>query len=349
MNILYIEPKARHGASYAYYSNILNAIARKTNLKVLPGRGYKTNIDTIKNIFPEIDLICFGFGWMNIWKNGVHYVETAIEGIEDTDIPKVVLLNKEYGGSLGSKLGWIKDIKADLAFTYHHDYEIFEKATGVPFHFLPFAADPNLFKDYGTSPEYDIGFTGGLGHTSTNGWETKSKFGEFPPGPTEGQGWSHDLRKQIKDAHGEWPDINFYFANHLHDSTVDYAKRLNTAKIWLSTTGPVDIVGTRYYEVMLTNTTLLMCNRSNKMWCFDENCNRKDRDVDVYGELFEEDKHYVAFESPEELKEKVLYYKENEDERKKIVNNAYEHALKNHTWDNRAEQFLETINARFGR
>ena len=99
----------------------------------------------------------------------------------------------------------------------------------------------------------------------------------------------------------------------------------------------------------MENGRILIFILSNKMWCFDESCNRKDRDVDVYGELFEEDKHYVAFESPEELKEKVLYYKENEDERKKIVNNAYEHALKNHTWDNRAEQFLETINARFGR
>ena len=111
--------------------------------------------------------------------------------------------------------------------------------------------------------------------------------------------------------------------------------------MWLSTTGPVDIVGTRYYEVMLTGTTLLMCNRSNRVWCFDENLNRCDRDVNVYEDLFEEDVHYVAFDSVTELEDKVKFYKDNEDARLKIVKNAYEHAIKHHTWDNRAESFLK--------
>lgn len=340
MNILYIEPDYSQQNSYAYYFNILNAISNKANIRIVPGRGYNISVEQIKSVFPEIDLICFGFGWMNIWKNGVHYIETTIDGIENCDIPKAVLLNKEYGGGLGSKLGWIKDINADFAFTYHHDHEMFEKLTGVSFYHLPFAADPKIFKDYGEEYEYDIGFTGGLGHVETNNWETQCKFGDFAPFPAKGQGWSHDLRKQVKDAHETWNDINFYFSNHKHDNTISYAKSINTAKIWLSTTGPVDIVGTRYYEVMLTNTTLLMCNRSNKMWCFDENCNRRDKDVNVYENLFEENKHYVAFETPEEFKEKVLFYKNNESARLKIVHNAYDHVMKNHTWEKRAEKFL---------
>lgn len=344
MNILYIEPDFSLQNSYGYYFNMLNAIAKKTKSRILPGKGYKISVDEIKKEFPEIDLICFGFGWMNVWKNGVHYVETLIEGIEDCDIPKAVFLNKEYGGGLGSKLGWIKEINADFAFTYHHDYKKFEKLTGVPFHFLPFAADPEVFKDHNITAEYDIGFTGGLGHTETNGWENQCKFGEFAPFAAEGQGWSHELRRQvIETAEAGWDDINFNFSNHKHDDTMSYAKRLNTAKMWLSTTGPVDIVGTRYYELMLTNTTLLMCNRSKKMWSFDDDCNRKDRDVNVYEGLFEEDVHYVAFDSPEELRQKVLFYKNNEAARLKIVQAAYENAIKNHTWDNRAEKFINVI------
>ena len=343
MKILYIEPDYTGNSSYGYYANILNAIGRKSDLKILKGRGYKTSIDEIKQAIPDLDLICFGYGWMNIWKNGVHYVETKIEGIEDTNIPKAVLLNKEYGGSLGSKLGWIKDINADVAFTYHHDHELFSKLTGVPFHFLPFAADSNIFQNHNQQVRYDIGFTGGLGHVETNGWEKHCKFGEFAPFKTEGQGWSHDIRRQVNERHEEWDDIDFYFSNHHHDGVLGYAKRLNTAKMWLSTTGPVDIVGTRYYELMMTNTTLLVCNRSDEMWCFDEDCNRKDRKVNVYEDLFEEDKHYIAFSSLGELREKILFYKDNDEERMKIVNNAYEYAVNNHTWDHRADKFIDVV------
>jgi len=342
-NILIIEPDFSPDQSYAYYYNMIKAISKVANVRVLPGRGYKTHVEDLKKQLPGLDIICFGFGWMNIWTNGIHYKETIIEGLEDTDLTKVVFLNKEYGGSLGSKLGWIRDINADIAFTYHHDFEVFEEATGVPFIFLPFAADPEIFKNYDINPQYDIGFTGGMGHPDTNGWETQCAIGAYAPFKAEGQGWSHNLREQIRAQHKEWDEVNFFFANHLHDSVEQYAKRLGTAKMWLSTTGPVDIVGTRYYEVMLTNTTLLFCNRPDKMWCFDKNANRKDRDLNVYDSLFQENIHYVAFDSPEELREKIVYYKDNEEERKRIVNNAYTHALQNHTWLHRAQKFIDSI------
>ena len=37
--------------------------------------------------------------------------------------------------------------------------------------------------------------------------------------------------------------------------------RGSTGAPWLSTTGPADLVGTRYFEVMSTGTTLCLCNR----------------------------------------------------------------------------------------
>ncbi len=346
MNILYFEPNytADANQSYTYYSSLVNAIGKKSKLTIINGRGFRVKLEDVLAKMPERpDLICFGFGWMNVWKGGVYYRETVLEGLETTKIPTAIILNKEYGGSLPSKLGWIKENNINVAFTYHHDYDSFSESTGVPFHHLPFAANPAIFKDYGIEQEYDIGFTGGLGHTFTNGWEKTSKFGMVNPVKPEGQGWSHTLRKQVKDECGSWEDINFYFSNHHHDDINAYAKRLNIAKQWLSTTGPVDIVGTRYFEVPLTNTTLLVCNRSTKMWGFDHNCNRVDKDIDVYAGLFEEDKHYVAFETPGELLEKVRYYKENETERMKIVNQAYDNAIENHTWDARADKFMNVV------
>jgi hypothetical protein len=346
MNILYFEPNYVKNAnqSYAYYSNQLNAIIKKANVTVINRVGFKVHIeDLIKKAPQKPDVICFGYGWMNIWKGAQKYKETIIQGLKDTKITKAVLLNKEYAGSLPTKLGWIKENKIDVAFSYHHDYRVFENATGVKFHHLPFAADPSIFKDYGIKPRYDVGFSGGLGHTDTNGWEKNSRFNMMPKVKPKGQGWSHTLRKQVKDNYSSWKGIDFSFSNHKHDNTIDYAKRLQEAKMWLSTTGPVDIVGTRYYEVPLTNTTLLVCNRSVNPWCFDNNCNKVDKQVDVYEGLFKEDEHFVAFENMQELEEKIKYYKENENERTRIVHQAYKNASENHTWSNRADKLLEVL------
>ena len=39
-----------------------------------------------------------------------------------------------------------------------------------------------------------------------------------------------------------------------------YARTLAATKVWVSTTGPSELVGTRYYEVLASGTTLLLCN-----------------------------------------------------------------------------------------
>jgi spore maturation protein CgeB len=106
-----------------------------------------------------------------------------------------------------------------------------------------------------------------------------------------------------------------------------YAKRLNRAKAWLSTTGPADLVGTRYYEVMALGTTLLVCNRFDK----------------VYDGIIEEDEHCIMFSSVEELEKKIKECLQNPDKMKSIIDRAKEHTLKYHTWDNRAEKITKVL------
>ena len=345
MNILYFEPNYTPSMqSYAYYAKQLQAIAKKATVTIINAVGFTAKLDDIiASCEQKPDVILFGYGWMNIWKGGVKYRETTIEGLSNSKIPKAIFLNKEYGGSLPSKLGWIKENNFNTAFTYHHDYNIFSQSTNVKFHHIPFAADPEVFKDYGVKPTYDIGFTGGLGHTSTNGWEKTSEFGKVNPTRPDGQGWSHNLRQQIQAEKHRWKDIHFYFENHHHDNLIDYAKRLQTATMWLSTTGPVDIVGTRYFEVPLTKTTMLICNRPIHPWCFDFDGNRISKNVNVYDGLFEEDKHYIGFENINEFIQKTRYYKSNTKARQEIIDAAYDHCIKHHTWDNRADKVIKIL------
>ncbi len=60
-------------------------------------------------------------------------------------------------------------------------------------------------------------------------------------------------------------------------------------------------------------------------------------------ELFEEDVHYVAFESRDELLEKIDYYLKNDSERQRIALSGNEAVKRSHTLSIRIEELLKTI------
>ena len=99
--------------------------------------------------------------------------------------------------------------------------------------------------------------------------------------------------------------------------------------MWVSTTGPSNIVGTRYFEVMASGTTLLLCNRPP-------------RNEWVYDGLFEDGKHVVMFDNPADLRQKVAHYLANETARRRIVLAAASLTRRIHTWDARA-RFITNV------
>ncbi len=302
-NILFLENS--FGNSYGYYQEIISGFSKATEGKcdVYVFRNFSPessnrlnyNIQPLLDNFKEqgkpISAVVFGFGWTNCGSFAPNNFS-----LED-DIEKYVILNKEYT-ALEEKLEWIKESNFNAAFTVHHDFKEYENITNTKFYHLPFAANPELFKNYNEefNYEYDFGFTGIIR-------------------PEQTENWRYKVHSTLKDT-DIWGDTRIYFTDHHHDSLTDYAKRICTSKIWFSTTGPADLVGTRYYEVMLTGTTLLACNR------FD------------YLGLFEEDKHCIMFDTVEELAEKVKFYSDptNEEKRMEIVKNAYDLSINNHNW-----------------
>lgn len=314
-NILFLENSS--GNSYGYYQEIINGISiageNEFNILIFSNFASETkevityDIQKIVNIVKknqnlDIDVVIFGFGWTNSSQN------TPNDFILEETIDKYVILNKEYA-ALDKKLDWIKKNNFKAAFTVHHDFKKYQEITGIPFYHLPFAANPELFKNYNSSLtyEFDFGFTGIVRAEQTENWRSKV----------------YDTLRN-KDL---WKDTKIYFSDHHHDSLQDYAKRICTSKIWFSTTSPADLVSTRYYEVMMTGTTLLACNR------FD------------YLGLFNEDEHCIMFSTIEELAEKVIFYSDinNEEKRMKIVKAAQKFALENHTWANRGKLFRDVI------
>ena len=298
MKIVYFERS--HGNSYSYYNETKNAIAKENTLYQYanwsPVGGPEVDINEVLNRCPEKpDLILFGFGWTDCSEE----YPKIVKNLNSCGVPVAIMLNKEYAG-LDKKLDWIKNMNPVAAFTVHHDYDKYSKITGVPFYQIPFAVNPNIFKKYDDQKyDCDFGFSGVIRPEQRNNWRAK-----------------------ILEESKNWGDIKVSFSQHKHDTMEDYAKRINRTKIWLSTTGPADIVNPRYFEVMAANTTLLICNRFKH----------------VYGDLFQEDVHCVMFETMEELEEKVRYYLQNEPARQKIIDQAFQHATTKHTWPHRANK-----------
>tara|TARA_A100001515_G_scaffold142626_2_gene141865 strand:+ start:5001 stop:5930 length:930 start_codon:yes stop_codon:yes gene_type:complete len=303
MKILYFE--RHYSNSYSYYNEIRNAISRTNTLYQFadwsPVGGPQIDMHEVLNRCPETpDLIMFGFGWTDCSDNSPN----RVNGLESCGLPVSIILNKEYS-ALKEKLDWIQESDPIAAFTVHHDYAEYESITGIPFHQIPFAVNPNIFKRYdGEQYDCDFGFSGVIRPEQTNDWRAK-----------------------IVQQSANWDDIKFSYSQHRHDSLESYARRLNRAKVWLSTTGPADLVGTRYYETMALGTTLLACNSFDR----------------VYNDIIEDEKHCIMFDSVNELRDKVRYYLNHEDERMQIVNDAKEHTLNNHTWDHRAQKINNVL------
>ena len=247
----------------------------------------------------------------------------------------------EFTGSLETKLSWSRSVGATAGFTWIGAQRAadFTTRAGVPHHWLPFGVNAEqygIFSGNFSDQPFDVGFTGSsgpkyplrLGITRTlravPGLQTY--FGSWNEGGSGsgGKAWSRLSRR-------------------------DYIRQLARTKMWVSTTGPESIVGTRFFEVLASGTTLLLCNRMNQ----------------TYDELFQDGVHVIMFDGLEDLRceppldanlsskhayvarasnslwvrasaAKVLHYRNSPEARQQIVSAARSLVLEKHTWHSRA-------------
>lgn len=322
-----------------YQQDIIDEMQKQHDV-FLYGLGFdnydeKDNIKDVvaKSGFDNVDFICVGHGWLHD-KPGEDVDKYPHIKFNKVDIFKILILNKEYS-NLDKKLEYIKKNKFDLIFTHHHEVNLYREKTGVPHIFWPFGVNHHVFKDHGLPKDYDLTFTGILRN---------------PTFPDKQRDTRIKIQKKLFYSIGEvrlfkkkrYRKYNFFWHGKatsnlaikinrvLHKEKKlpkdEYLKHLNRCKICINTLSPIDLIGCRYYEAM-----------ASKSFAFCE-------EADVYQGIFEEDKHYVSFKPDlSNFDEKLFYYLENDDKRQEIVENAYEHILKNHTWEERIRQFIRQI------
>ena len=340
INIIILTKNYEKYTSGYYHYDIIKALLRRANC-YLYGEGYPhyDRSDTIEDVISKcpfdnntIDLIVVSTSW-ELQDPTVEESDPHPKiNLSKIDIPKVFFLNKEYK-KLDRKLEYAKSNNFDCVFTVHHNYKEWAEQTGLTFIKLPFAANPERFKDYGLPKKYDFGFTGALHKTHTDirykikcilfkDLEVKSNLGIsalLRKNPL------NEKFKKYKIYWAEW-GARSVLGRSLLPSGVEYARFLNSFETFLSTPSALGIINTRYFECMAVKTVLL-CPKS-----------------EYYGDMFIDRHNCVMFKGDlTDFEEKLDYVLSNEETRKKLVENAYNDFINNHTYDKRIEKVLSIV------
>lgn len=305
--VLYYESNLSKGCNY--YKEFRNNIAKYCELKIVTGN--------IKNEILEFgpEIIIIGF---SVTDTGEKKPDLDISNIK---IPIYIFLNKEYS-MLKEKLEWIKNINPPpkKVFTVHHDYKKYQEITGINFYRIMWSADEFIFKKYSDTYKYDFFFSGVIRKEQTDNLRNKI-YDNLNLLESKGFKLLVNARFYVNNKYLN-NGSRVIFSNN------EYAVNINDSKICLSTTGPADLVGTRYFEIMASNKAMIICNRMPK---------------NIYEDILIDKFNCVMFDNEHDFITKCIFYLENENERKKIVDNAYKYFIKNHTWDIKINQLLKHI------
>lgn len=340
MNTIILTKNYEKYISGYYHHDINQAFMKKGNC-YLYGEGYPryNKSDTIQDVIAkspfdkeEINLIVVGTSW-----------EEQDPNIEESDphpnihlgkvnIPKVFFLNKEYK-KLDKKLKYAKNNRFDLVCTVHHNWEEWATKTGLSFLHLAFAADAERFKDYGLPKKYDFGFTGALHRSHTDiRYRIKCRLFENPEVKSnvsmEALFKRNPIQEEFKEYRiywAEWGARGFPWKSLL-PTGIKYARFLNSFKAFLSTPSGAGLIGTRYFECMATKT-LLFCPQSEH-----------------YNNMFKDGYNCVMFrEDLSDFAGKLHYVLSDDRQRERVIENAYQDFISNHTYDRRIGKVLKAL------
>ena len=293
--------KPLRGGYCSYYSEIFHALKGEFDIE------FKNFIPRKTSEFGDYDVVFLGFGHTDCSDGKPASLE------RDSNHKLFPILNKEYTG-LKNKLDWIREMRATAALTVHHDVDKFMSQTSIPFYRIMWSANRNQFKDYGGDYQHDLFFSG----------VTR---------PEQSENLRERVLLELDRLNGDLGNFinarshrNNYAGTMFTDD--EYARHLSNSKLCLVTTGPADLVGTRYFEIFAANRSLILCNRM---------------DEKVYDDMMIDGVNCVMFSTVDEFYDKANHFLKNEEERMEIVNNAYNIFNTRLTWDTRAYEIKQIV------
>lgn len=323
-----------------YQSDIMEEFNRQSEI-IFYGPGFKgfDPREKIKNVINKVggaDILIVGHAWLN--DNPGNNIDSFPElDLEDTSIPKFVILNKEYT-NLHAKLKWIREKNFLHGFSHHHNVKFYSDYTKIPFMFTPFAFNEHIFnKNYNLSKDIDFSFSGILKNSLPDTDQTDTRiivmkklfhcFGDIP------------IIKKLPYTKYKffWNTIprNFFmygFAKVLNKyrrlNNKEYALMIMRSKAYLNTLSPLGIISPRFFE-NIASKTLIFCEETDHLKrIFPSEC-------------------YITFKSNfSDFDEKFKFAVSDGVERDKIIKHAFDIAFTKHTWRSRVNSIMEVIKER---
>ena len=223
------------------------------------------------------------------------------------------------------------DFNPIIAVANYYDYvfcggteaqKIFAKNKISNTNWLPFACAPDFHRPIALTDEdkkkyeKDVVFVGSF---YPNRWKILKELNNFDTG-IWGPNWNKIPIESFNNL-----SINTAFINHIEWIKIFKAAKIvivihfQDGKTLCSQASP------KVYEALACKSFVIV-----------------DRQKDVFS-LFEDKKHLVGFDTIKDLKQKIVYYLENPNEREKIANNGYKEVLNKHTYMHRLEEMLYKI------
>jgi hypothetical protein len=313
IKILYVDPVVgtETAKKYPYYIGLLNGLILKENVDLKIFRGLPLDLDKLifdSNFKP--DFVFFGLGWFGHYK----YFE---EIKNDSNIPLIVTIFKPQN-DLKNKISFCKRNKVKAILTPAPILEETKKETGIKTFLFEYGSYSEVFsKFHNEDKKYDIGFTGAM---------HESKL--YPEGNFKNKNIRFKIKEKIEKLEAKclWKGTDSFNDSRVHDY-FDYAKTINSSKIWLATLASHGDVTPRYYEVMASKT-LLFCEEP----------------YDCYKDILKDNQNCVFFKSDmSDFDSKIDFYLNNEKERERIIKQANKDAFEINDWSVKADKLIKIL------
>ena len=231
---------------------------------------------------------------------------------------RIAFLNKEYT-HLDNKIEYIQSLSATLVLTHHHTVaELKDKLKGVSVARIPFATY-SVYSKFGKQSVYALPYKRDVGHSGNSQYYSNNTDSVSHNITT--LSWRQTFHQL--EVTGKFREVGVNVTIVPFAKSVDtYIRNIAESKIWFSTLSQGDLLPVRTFDVLASGRAMLLMNRPQ---------DRRITDGILY-----EGVHCAMFNTSEEMLEKVKYYIDHENERHKIVMNAYNLATSSHYWKNRA-------------
>ena len=231
--------------------------------------------------------------------------------LRPADPPVLVMFNKVFEG-FSMKTALVRKYREQTALLLVPTplVKSYEIASGVRTIFMPYGVNPATFGRYAS--DTTLAYTADLGFTG--GWQRYD----------DRYLWRHALLgNKTMRAGLEQRGVRLFTPNGLMP-TDTYVRVIAQSKLWFATTELGAHASTRFYEVLASGRSLLLCNR----------------DLAAYDPLgLKDGVHAAMFNTTEEFESKLAYYLAHEEKRMAVVRAAREFVVTKHTWAHRASGF----------